>query len=110
MTISSLVGEKYAYVTLFPVFFWGFDLLLGESLLFLLLIGTIVSNYLKNLLALPRPPSMGKSPLWCPKRLYDFGMPSSHSCIIDSLFLRVVVIIGLNYKIQPNNCYLLLLL
>eukprot|EP01129_Flabellula_baltica_P004421 TRINITY_DN1534_c0_g1_i2.p1 TRINITY_DN1534_c0_g1~~TRINITY_DN1534_c0_g1_i2.p1 ORF type:complete len:264 (+),score=21.64 TRINITY_DN1534_c0_g1_i2:70-792(+) len=76
MKMASNVGESVAYVILMSIIFWGYDERLGFALLSLLLVGTTFANMVKNLLALPRPPS---SALWCPKRLHDFGCPSSHS-------------------------------
>lgn len=100
----SFLGDQVLYVLLLPWFMWVVDPSFGRLFLLLLItgtslqplflqlvvlphtltfprycvswIGTTFGNTLKNLIALPRPPS---PPLWSHHKHEDFGMPSTHT-------------------------------
>jgi len=87
--LATFCGDKLFYMTLIPCFFWFGNpemMKLGRLFLLLLTTAVYVANFLKELLALPRPPS---PPVWRNKTEHDYGLPSSHtaSSLSVSVFL-----------------------
>lgn len=88
---ATFCGDKLFYFTMVPSLFWlGIPEFtrLGRSMVLLLTLAVYIGNFLKELFALPRPPS---PPVWRNKREHDYGLPSAHtmSSLSASIFLVI---------------------
>jgi hypothetical protein len=79
-----------------PATFWNGDDALGSEFTLVLLLGTFMGNFAKNLFALPRPPSPPVKLLQHAMR--DFGFPSVHT-------LNAFTVSGVLLKYYWNNLW-----
>lgn len=78
-------------MVLLPACFWIGDVQLGTDFALVVLLGTFLGNFAKNLFALPRPPNPPVRNLQHAMR--DFGFPSVHT-------LNAVTVSGVLLKYQ----------
>lgn len=80
----TLAHDSDFYLIALPLLFWNVDFCLAYRMTFLVVSGTFLANFLKDLFQLPRPQA---SQVWRPEHaqkldsasLLDYGFPSSHA-------------------------------
>lgn len=89
--LSANLGTHNFYVLMLPVSFWYGHSEFGRSLVFVLAFGVYVTNFIKDLLCLPRPlsPPLHRLTMSGSAAL-EYGFPSTHTANSVSVFMLIV--------------------
>ncbi|KAF5097383.1 hypothetical protein D0Z00_002420 [Geotrichum galactomycetum] len=89
--LSANLGTHNFYVLMLPVSFWYGHSEFGRSLVFVLAFGVYVTNFIKDLLCLPRPlsPPLHRLTMSGSAAL-EYGFPSTHTANSVSVFMIIV--------------------
>ncbi|KAF5132324.1 hypothetical protein DV495_001421 [Geotrichum candidum] len=89
--LSANLGTHNFYVLMLPISFWYGHSGFGRSLVFVLAFGVYLTNFLKDLLCLPRPlsPPLHRLTMSGSAAL-EYGFPSTHTANSVSVFMIIV--------------------
>jgi membrane-associated phospholipid phosphatase len=89
--LSANLGTHNFYVLMLPVSFWYGHSEFGRSLVFVLAFGVYLTNFIKDLLCLPRPlsPPLHRLTMSGSAAL-EYGFPSTHTANSVSVFMLIV--------------------
>lgn len=86
--LSANLGTHTCYVLMLPISFWYGHANFGRNLVFMLAFGVYITNFVKDLLCLPRPlsPPLHRLTMSGSAAL-EYGFPSTHTANAVSVFL-----------------------